>query len=180
MPSTPATAYSAIAMTERFSPSAAPESSTANVCPLTGTGVPGTGTLICAAMPTNTAAPTTSATSRTSRPGTRSTKTAGRATAAWVLDTWNLPFGGLTGTIVASGAGEGSQRACQRSVLALCTGGLSGSCGYRPLLGGLAGHRRHGLARRPPPRRVRPHRRPDPAHGVRDGRYIVGRRLHGG
>src|SRR3954470_22716788 len=53
----------------RAGPRAATDRSTANVCPLSGTGVNGSGIAVCAASPTKADAPATSTTSPTAQPG---------------------------------------------------------------------------------------------------------------
>lgn len=65
MPAIPARAYSASESSPRLAPSEAPTRSAAKVWPVTGTGEPGTGTAIWAAMPVSAAPPSTSAASRT-------------------------------------------------------------------------------------------------------------------
>lgn len=63
MPAMPTSAYTARERKPRRAPSAVPTRSAAKVCPVTGTGEPGTGTAICAAMPVSAAPPTTRAVS---------------------------------------------------------------------------------------------------------------------
>src|SRR3954463_15045654 len=82
-------------------PSTAPTSRTANVCPVNGTGVPGTGTETCAATPTSAAPPTTNAVVRASvgtRGATSSDSTSGRGRAAVIV----IGSGPLVGDRVAS------------------------------------------------------------------------------
>jgi hypothetical protein len=56
--------YSPMDAAPRFEPSAAPTSSTANVCPVNGTGVNGRAIFTCASAATNKAPSTINVTSR--------------------------------------------------------------------------------------------------------------------